>query len=152
MDTNKTNTKPGFPMPTPPSVERQRIFKRRTLTTLSDEELSVYPEVSLPQLGKIIEFNPLAGIAIEESIARIILKNSPEAQIVFVIVDESHDAPHGHIGDVLDHDRKVIANGLTDQWHDLGWTGEVNDLAWDLHYVAKPLFTKNGKLEIIIKP
>lgn len=152
MDTNKTKTKPGFPIPTPPSVERQRIFKRRALTNLSDNELLVYPETSLPKAGETMEFNPLAGIAVEELIARIVLKNLSEAHIVFIVVDDSHDAPHGHIGDVLDHDRKVIANGLSDEWHDIGWTGEVNDLAWDLYYVAKPLFAKNDKLEIIIKP
>ena len=152
MDTKETKANSRFPMPTAPSVERQRIFKRRALATLSDEELLAYPEPNLPIEGKTQEYNPLAGIAVEESIARIVLKNIPEAHIVFIIVDESHDAPHGHIGNILDHDRQVIANGLSDEWHDLGWTNEANDLAWDLHYIARPLFAKTGRLEVIVKP
>ena len=142
-----TKNKPSFPLPTVPSVERQRIFKRRALATLSDEELSAYPD------GKATGTpNSLEGIAVEETLARLVSKNLPEAQIIYVVVDDSHDAPHGHIGDILDHDRKLIANGLSDEWHDLGWTNEANDLAWDLHYVAKSLFNETNRIEIIIKP
>lgn len=150
-----STTNPGIPKP--PSVEQQRIMKRRTMSKLTEEELWSYPDASLPATGHLLEdkpFNPLAGIAVEESICRIIAKHIPEASIIVIVEDSSHDSPHGHIQHILDKEQNILADGGSDEWHDLDWTGEVNDLAWDLHYLASPLFvTHRGyhHLDLIVK-
>lgn len=134
----------AIPLPSQPSVEQQRIMKRRSMVNLTEEELWNYPDASIPkpeELFKHRPFSPLAGIAIEESICRIIAKHIPEARVVVIIEDTSHDSPHGHIQYILDKEQHILMDGGSDEWHDLDWTNEANDLAWDLYYIASPLFT-----------
>jgi hypothetical protein len=140
MTTNDMTTHRAKIVPRPPSVSAQRAAKRRVLALLSDDELC---DLEDPVPADAYTVIPLAGIAIEETIARIILEQFPTAVAVIVVEDSSHDDPHGHVGPIIDENGDCLLDGRTDAWHDLEWTSEVDDLAWDLHYLARPIFTED---------
>lgn len=139
MTTNDIRTNRPKIIPRPPSVQAQRAAKRRVLALLSDDELC---DLEDPVPADAVTVIPLAGIAIEETLARIISEQFPEAVAVIIVEDNSHDDPHGHVGTIIDSNGDTLMDGRTDTWHDLEWTDEVDELAWDLHYLARPIFVE----------
>lgn len=144
------NTK--FPLPTAPSAFTQRVMKRRALKSLSNENLF---EVGIPDkaLAPTNDNDSLLAIGIEELIARLVLVALPEAHTIQLVEDISHDDPHGHVGKIFDVNHALLADGFSDEWHNLDWTHEVDEAAWDFHHYGKVLFTKKddaGRNTIVI--
>lgn len=135
------STSQTFPLPSAPSISTQRVMKRRALKPLSGDALY---EVGIPSDAKdrlSYANDPLVAIGIEDAIARAILDRFPEAHRIEIFEDISHDAPHGHIGKVLDERKNLLIDGTSEEWHNLEWTRSVDEDAWDFHYYAYELFT-----------
>lgn len=76
----------------------------------------------------------------EELIARTVSTHMPAAAVVLLREDTSHGGPHGHVYQVLDADENVLMDAEGEDWHNLEWTGEVDEYAWDLHYLGRDRF------------
>ena len=76
----------------------------------------------------------------EESIARAVAENLPGAHEVVLYEDHSHDAPHAHVRHVLDVHGEVLIAANGDDWHELEWTPEVDELVWDLYHLDRAGF------------
>lgn len=72
----------------------------------------------------------------------IIQKFFPEAKYLVVYEDHSHDAPHGHIDVILDEAMHKIE--ISEDWHDLEWSHEVDELIWDIYTLSKEYFSLVG--------
>jgi len=80
---------------------------------------------------------------ISQMIAVEVSNHLPEAKHIVLYQDTSHDAPHGHIEAVLD----ASGNNLTahsGDWHDLDWTADIDEWAWDIHHLSPSSFTRMG--------
>ncbi len=76
----------------------------------------------------------------EEQLSRIVIVNIPEAVEIVLYEDKSHDAPHGHVLHVVDKDGKILMEGTGDDWHDAGWTSEVDEYVWDIYNLDRQGF------------
>lgn len=80
----------------------------------------------------------------------LIIEQVPEVAYVILYEDHSHDAPHGHIEALLDASQHSI--NLGGDWHDLGWTNEVDEYVWDVYNLGKEYFSlTGGKRRLLIK-
>jgi hypothetical protein len=75
-------------------------------------------------------------------LARIVHAQLPTAKFIILYEDHSHDAPHGHIESFLDESGHLI--DLGEDWHDIPWGSEVDELVWDIYNLAKEHFTTSG--------
>jgi hypothetical protein len=73
--------------------------------------------------------------ALQEQIGRAVWVALPSAATVVLYEDRSHDAPHAHVRAVLDADGATLADGTGDWWHEQDWTGNVDELVWDLYHL-----------------
>jgi hypothetical protein len=80
----------------------------------------------------------------------IVLNNLPHAKYVLLYEDHSHDAPHGHVEVFLDETQHAIE--LSEDWHDLAWSSEVDEYVWDIYNLGKEYFTLvDGKRRLLIE-
>ena len=66
----------------------------------------------------------------------------PDADTVVLREDTSHLPAHGHVDAILGVGGEDLLVRLG-SWHDLDWTGSVDEDVWDLHHMAPHLFTLN---------
>lgn len=77
-----------------------------------------------------------------DMLARTVHVQLPEAKFIVLYEDHSHDAPHGHIESFLDESGHTI--DLGEDWHDVPWGTEVDELVWDIYNLAKEHFVTSG--------
>lgn len=91
----------------------------------------------------------VAAYSIKKMIA-LVKSQLPDAAYIVLYEDHSHDAPHGHIEAFLDSTEHTIK--LEQDWHDLSWSNEVDEVVWDIYHLAKEHFILNdGKRRMLIK-
>lgn len=88
--------------------------------------------------------------ALEALIATRVAQAMPDASAVLFYEDRSHDAPHGHIRAVCAEDGTVLLAGTGDEWHDLAWTHEIDELVFDLFTVDRARFSPRGGADGVI--
>lgn len=82
--------------------------------------------------------------ATEELLARLIATHIPEAAEIVLYEDTSHDAPHGHLEQIIDANGHVVMHGTSDHWHDLPWAQEADEYVWDIHHLDRDGFVYDG--------
>ena len=80
---------------------------------------------------------------ISQMLAVAVSEHLPEAKYIVLYQDTSHDAPHGHIEAVLDESGNNLTAHSGD-WHDLDWTADIDEWAWDIHHLSPSSFTRMG--------
>lgn len=65
--------------------------------------------------------------------------NVPDADSVLLREDTSHLPAHGHVDAILTTDGEDVLPRLG-AWHDLDWTGAIDEDVWDLYHMAPHLF------------
>jgi hypothetical protein len=80
----------------------------------------------------------------EELLGREVVRNIPDAVTLILVEDTSHGQPHGHISVVLDEHGNVLHDGMSDAWHDLPWTTDIDELVWDVHTLGREAFRHDG--------
>lgn len=83
--------------------------------------------------------------ATEELLARLICEHFPTAVSIVLYEDTSHDAPHGHLEQIIDADGHVIMLGTSNEWHDFAWAQEADEYVWDLHHLDRDGFIFEGQ-------
>lgn len=121
--------------------DRARLSSRAVFAGVSDD--AVAADLEAFWAARVSATRQLTA-ATEETLARIVARHLPNAAMVVLYEDTSHDAPHGHVHTILDGHGHTLIEGTSDQWHDLDWAGDVDDLVWDLHHVDRDGFTDDG--------
>jgi hypothetical protein len=91
----------------------------------------------------------VAAYSIKKMVS-LVKSQLPEASYIVLYEDHSHDAPHGHIEAFIDSTEHTIK--LDQDWHDLSWSNEVDEIVWDIYHLAKEHFVLiDGKRRMLIK-
>jgi hypothetical protein len=77
----------------------------------------------------------------EELIARVLRQHAPSAYTVLLTEDRSHDAPHAHLRTISDRTGQVLADGSSDEWHDLNWARTIDEIVHDMYMFGANEFT-----------
>lgn len=121
------------------NAEARLARRRESAVGLSDQDISD----SLDRLAREIRALNDASVALtDEHLARLVSSNVPGAFDVVLVEDTSHDAPHGHVHSVRDTAGRTLLDGRSDEWHDLPWTGDVDEDVFDLFHLAREDFVE----------
>lgn len=82
---------------------------------------------------------------ISQMIANEVAEHMPDAAFIVLYQDTSHDAPHGHIEAVLDSNGVNLITSQHLDWHDLEWTSDIDEWAWDIHHLSPSSFIRLGE-------
>lgn len=131
-------------------------FIEESIDTRSQGIYSINKYVSDAEYEKFwknyTEARNAAALACHSKLAEIISQHYPEAQTIILYEDRSHDAPHGHLEGILDVNGSLIISGTSDEWHELDWSADADDLIWDTYHLGSHLFnTLDGKRRLVIR-
>lgn len=119
----------------------QRLAARGPYSGLSEDELAA----SYEEQWSVRRAATESIIALtEETIARLVELHVPDAAEVVLYEDHSHDAPHAHVRHIVDASGEVLIEANGDAWHDEDWTGEIDELVWDLYHLDRHGFVSGG--------
>lgn len=82
--------------------------------------------------------------ATSHKIMNAVSEHLPDVKWIVFYEDRSHDAPHGHIEGILDEDGHDLVQASGQDWHDLDWTGDIDEWTWDLYHLHAEMFMKIG--------
>lgn len=127
------------------SVNLKEYEKRNS----SREELQGMPENKMEQLYDIAwkqrkEATATIVTMTEEMLSRMVKEHFPESVEIVLYEDHSHDAPHAHVKHVVNSEGLILIDGTSDEWHDLSWTPDVDELVWDLYNLDRQGFQREG--------
>lgn len=139
-----TSTLPGKPVDHVAGEEYdKRVTARIPYSAVGDADLEANQDRYWTE--RIANTKTIVALT-EEQLSRIVLENIPEAVEIVLYEDRSHDAPHGHALHVVDASGKVLMEGTGDDWHDAGWTADVDEYIWDIYNLDRQGFhTVEGK-------
>lgn len=110
---------------------------RAALADLPDDALAAYHDTAWSDRRAATD---RAAAATIEMLARRIAAEFPTAARFTLVEDTSHGAPHGHLCSILDASGAVLADALSDAWHDRDGVSDIDDLAWYLHHLVPDRF------------
>lgn len=139
------NTSPGGDQDSNAFKDIQnRASERNKYSTLDEADMSAFYDKMWLQRKEATK----AIIALtEEMISRMVKQHLPEAAEIVLYEDHSHDEPHAHVKHIVDHSGAILIEGVSDEWHDLPWSNETDELVWDLYHLDRTGFIReqNGK-------
>jgi hypothetical protein len=124
----------------------KRLTNRARYSHLTQEDLD--KENDTAWHNKTLAIEAIVAIA-EELLVRTISNKYPHANKIILVEDKTHDSPHGHVGEIRDSQDLLIIDGRSEEWHDLDWTSDIDDLVWQLYTYGKNFFVGTPRVMVI---
>lgn len=80
----------------------------------------------------------------EEMISRMVKQHIPDAVEIVLYEDHSHDEPHAHVKHVVNNSGIILIEGTSDEWHELSWGNDIDELVWDLYHLDRTGFIREN--------